>query len=97
MQKTIGVTEFEKGFGVIFDEVAEQKTPYVLTRNSQPEAVLIPYGEYIQYRRLQDSDLWKQMNALILRMTEQNRNFTEDEVSADIEAAIQEVRAESAF
>ena len=45
MQKTIGVTEFEKGFGVIFDEVAEQKTPYVLTRNSQPEAVLIPYGE----------------------------------------------------
>ena len=37
------------------------------------------------------------MNALILRMTEQNRNFTEDEVLADIEAATQEVRAESAF
>ena len=97
MQKTIGVTELQKGFGIIFDEVSEQKTPYILTRNRQPKAVLIPYAEYVRYRRLQDSDLWKRVNDLLLRMAERNRNFTEDEVAVDVEEVVQEVRAEPAL
>lgn len=97
MQKTIGVTELQQGFGVILDEVAEQKTPYILTRNSQPKAVLIPYPEYLRYRRLQDSDLRQRVDDLLLRMAERNRNFTEDEIAADVEMAVQEVRAESAL
>ena len=39
MQKIVGVTELQRRFRAIFDEVAD-KTPYILTRGSRPEAAL---------------------------------------------------------
>lgn len=53
MQKIIGVTELQRKFKTVLDEVTRRKTPYVLTRGSRPEAVLIAYDEYL---RLQEAD-----------------------------------------
>jgi hypothetical protein len=41
MQKIIGVTELQRHFKAVFDEVAEENVPYVLPRVSRPEAAMI--------------------------------------------------------
>ena len=87
MQKIIGVTELQRRFRSVFDEVAKKGIPYVLTRGSRPEAVLIPYEEYLQYQELQVEDILQRFDSLVDRMVEQNREFSEVEVVADVEAA----------
>ena len=49
MQKIIGVTELQRSFRAVFDEVARDHMPYVLTRGSRPEAAIIPYDEFIRF------------------------------------------------
>ena len=87
MQKIIGVTELQRRFRSVFDEVANKGVPYVLTRGSRPEAVLIPYEEYLRYQELQEEDILQRFDSLVDRMVEQNREFSEVEVVADVEAA----------
>ena len=48
MNKIIGVTELQRNFRAIFDDVVHQQVPYVLARGSRPEAVLLPYEQYVQ-------------------------------------------------
>ena len=50
MQKVIGVTELQRNFRFVFDEVTKGNTPYVLTRSSRPEAVLIPYEDFLRFQ-----------------------------------------------
>lgn len=48
MHKLIGVTELQRRFQAIFDEVAHQHVPYILARDSRPEAALIPYHDFVR-------------------------------------------------
>lgn len=89
MLKTIGVTELQRQFRSIFEEVVAGNVPYVLTRGSKPEAVLVSYDEFL---RLQDQDFACRFDELVQRMTEKNGEYTEDEVMNEVKAAIQEVR-----
>ncbi len=50
MHKVIGVTDLQRKFRLIFDEVAHKNTPYVLTRGNRPEAALIPYEVFLQFQ-----------------------------------------------
>jgi len=50
MHKVIGVTDLQRRFRAIFDEVAHKHTQYVLTRGSHPEAVLIPYEDFLRFQ-----------------------------------------------
>ena len=87
MDKIIGVTELQRRFRAVFDEVAERGIPYILTRGSRPEAVLLPYEEYRRFRELKESDLLDRFDRLVDRMAAQNLQFSEEEVEADIRAA----------
>jgi prevent-host-death family protein len=93
MQKIIGVTDLQRNFRAVFDEVARENTPFVLTRGSRPEAALIPYEEYLRYQQLQERDVFRRVDALLARMAEQNADYTPEEVVADVTAAVREVRA----
>ena len=44
------VTELQRRFRSVFDEVARNRTPIVLTRGSRPEAALIPYEDYLRFQ-----------------------------------------------
>jgi len=44
MYRIIGVTELQRRFRSVFDRVARENVPYVLTRGSRPEAALISYN-----------------------------------------------------
>ena len=87
MQKVIGVTEFQRGFRAVFNEVAHRHIPYVLTRGSRPEAVLIPYEEFLRFQTLRESDVLARFDRLLARMAAQNAATSEDEVAADVAAA----------
>jgi PHD/YefM family antitoxin component YafN of YafNO toxin-antitoxin module len=71
----------------IFDEVARRRTPYILTRGSRPEAVLIAYDEYLRFQQFQEKDILGRFDRLIERMAAHNEVFSDEEVEADIRKA----------
>jgi hypothetical protein len=42
MHRIIGVTELQRRFMSVFDQVGRENVPYVLTRGSKPGAAFIP-------------------------------------------------------
>ena len=91
MQKIIGVTELQRHFRSVFDEVARKHVPYVLTRGSRPEAALIPYEEFLQFQALKEQDVLDRFDRLVARMAEQNAAASEEEVAADVAATLAEL------
>ena len=87
MQRIIGVTELQRRFRSVFDEVAKRNVPYVLTRGSRPEAALIPYEEFLQFQALKEQDVLDRFDRLVARMAEQNAAVGDEEVRADVAAA----------
>ena len=94
MNQMIGVTELQRRFRAVFDDVTKNGTPYVLMRGSKAEAVLISYEEYVMYQTQKKETEERRYERLMKRMQELNAHFSDEEVEADVEAAIQEVRAE---
>lgn len=87
MQKIVGVTELQRRFRSIFDEVVKKNTPYILTRGSRPEAALIPYEEFLRFQELQEQEVLTSFDRLTARMAEQQAALDEAELQADVEAA----------
>ena len=90
MQKIIGVTELQRRFRAIFDEVVRKNTPVVLTRGSRPEAVLISYQDYLRFQQIHESEVLARFDQVWRRLAEQNAGYGDEEISADIEAARKE-------
>ena len=87
MQKIIGVTELQRRFRLVFDEVVHEKIPFVLTRGSRPEAVLIPYEDFLRYQEIQESEVLAKFDQVWERLERLNAGYTEDEIAADVDAA----------
>ncbi len=93
MQKIIGVTELQRNFRTVFDEVARDNMPYVLTRGSRPEAAIISYEEYTRFLAWKEQEVLAEFDRVMARLAEQNAAYSDAEVAADVDAAIAEVRA----
>lgn len=91
MQKIVGVTELQRRFRSIFDEVVKKNIPYILTRGSRPEAALIPYEEFLQFQALREQEVLANFDRLTTRLAEQNAALTEEEVAVDVAAARDEL------
>lgn len=87
MQRIIGVTELQRRFRSVFDEVTKERVPYVLTRGSRPEAVLISYEEFLRFQALSEQHVVARYDQLVARMAKQNAAISEEEVAADVAAA----------
>ena len=87
MQKIVGVTELQRKFRSFFDQVVTKQTPIVLTRGSRPEAVLIPYAEYLRFQELQESEVLARFDQVSTRLSAMNGAVTDQELAADIEQA----------
>lgn len=92
MQKIIGVTELQRSFRKIFDEVAEGNTPYVLLRGSRPEAALISYADFEQFQTLRQQAIQARFDGLLTRMETANADFSDEEIAADVAAARAEIK-----
>lgn len=91
-QKIIGVTDLQRRFKAVFDEVREDRVPYVLTRGSRPEAVLLPYDEYVRLEKLDEKEVVYRFDRLLEKMRERNEGMSEEEVAGDIGRARAEAR-----
>jgi prevent-host-death family protein len=92
MNKIIGVTDLQRRFRKTFDEVAEEHVPYVLTRGSRPEAVLIPYEQYLRFLRADAEGILKRFDEFMARMAAANDRFNEEEIAGDVADAVRDVR-----
>jgi prevent-host-death family protein len=87
MQKIIGVTELQRRFRPFFEDVVRKRIPLVLTRGSRPEAVLIPYEEYLRFQQMQESEVLARFDQVWARLAKVNAAVSDQELAADIEAA----------
>jgi prevent-host-death family protein len=87
MQQIIGVTELQRKFRSFFDEVVRKRTPVILTRGSRPEAVLIPYEDYLRFQQMQESEVLAHFDRVWTRLAKVNASFSDDEIAADIKQA----------
>ena len=90
MNKIIGVTELQRRFKRVFDDIVKRRIPYVLTRGSRPEAALIPYEDFLRFQELRENQVFDRFDRLMERTTGQNAAFSDEEVEADIRAASEE-------
>jgi PHD/YefM family antitoxin component YafN of YafNO toxin-antitoxin module len=81
------VTDLQRRFRAVFDDVAERRIAYVLTRGSRPEAAMIPYDDFVRFQALQERKVLDRFDRLMARLAAQNAAYTEDEVAADVAAA----------
>lgn len=91
MNKIVGVTELQRRFKSIFDEVVDRGIAYILTRGSRPEAALLPYDEFLRYQEFQEKEILGRFDRLVERMAAQNERFSEEEVEADVREAREQV------
>jgi prevent-host-death family protein len=84
MNKIVGVTELQRNFKHIFDEVTQEKSAHILTRKSRPEAVLMPYEEYLRLTQLSDSEVTSRFTRILARMHASNAHYSDDEIDADL-------------
>jgi len=92
MNKITGVTELQRNFKRVFDEVTREKAAHVLTRKSRPEAVLLPYDEYMRLTQLNASEIATRFNRILARMRAANARFSEEEIDADLQLASKTLR-----
>jgi prevent-host-death family protein len=85
MNKIIGVTELQRRFRTVFDEVVDRHTPYILTRGSRPEAVLVPYDQYLKFVQADEAGVLKRLDDVLARMATINAKYSEAEVETDLE------------
>ncbi|HJW83053.1 MAG TPA: type II toxin-antitoxin system Phd/YefM family antitoxin [Anaerolineae bacterium] len=93
MNKIIGVTELQRNFRAIFDEVVKRRTPYILTRGSRPEAVMIPYEQYLKFVQVDEAGVVDRFDRLLAHMARVNAAYSEEDVEADVIATTKAVRA----
>jgi len=55
----------------------------VLTRGSGPEAVLIPYEEYLRLQTLREIEAPAHFDRVWARLSELNADFSDEEIAAD--------------
>ncbi len=92
MHRIIGVTDLQSRFRGVLDEVVADRVPYVLTRGSRPEAAIIPYAEFMQFLAWKEHEVLQEFDQAVARLAERNAIYGDDEIAADVKAAISEVR-----
>ncbi len=92
MDKIIGVTELQRKFHSVFEEIAKRRVPYILTRGSRPEAVIIPYEQYLKFVQADESGVVNRIDRALARMAEFNARYSDEEIEADLVQATKIVR-----
>jgi PHD/YefM family antitoxin component YafN of YafNO toxin-antitoxin module len=91
MKKQIDVSELRDRLDSIIDEIIREQTDYILLCEGRPAIALIPHEEFVRWQRTRQ-EILKRFDRTLERLAAQNAHFSEEEIAADVEAAIAEVR-----
>lgn len=91
MQKIIGVTDLQRRFRSVLDEVVGRHVPYVLTRGSRPEAALVPYEDFLRFQELEERDVLGLFDRCRSRLARRNAEIPDEEVARDVARARAEI------
>jgi prevent-host-death family protein len=91
MSKTITVTDLEKSLRTVLDSVVKEHVQYVLTSDSQPEAALVPYDEFLRLQQLKEKGVLERFDKAQELMARLNANFSDEEVARDVAEARKEL------
>ena len=80
----------QRHFRSFFDQVVGKRSQIILTRGSRPEAVLIPYEDYVRFQQMQESEVLARFDRVWERLEGLNAAYSDEEIAADIEDARQE-------
>ncbi len=58
-----------------------------MTRGSRPEAVMIPYQDYLRFQQMQEKEVLARFDRVWTKLGELNAEYSDDEIAADIRAA----------
>ena len=72
----------------------QRHTPYILTRGSRPEAVLISYDQYRRFVQADEAGALARFAEAQARMAQANARYSDDEVQADLAAATRTLRTQ---
>lgn len=87
MHKTIRIPDLEHSVRAVLDDMKRDHVSYVVTEGSQPEAVLVPYDEFLKLQKMRENEVLARFDQVWSRMAERNAGISEEEVIEDIEAA----------
>lgn len=91
MQKIIGVTDLQRRFRAVLDEVVGQHVPYVLTRGSRPAAALVPYEDYVRFQELEERDVLRLFDRRRVRLAQRNAEVPDEDLARDVARARSEL------
>src|SRR4030065_2415900 len=77
VNKIIGVTELQRRFKSVLDDVVKRGVPDILPRGSRAEAALLPYEDFVRYQEMQEKEILARFDLLRERMAEQNRQYSD--------------------
>ena len=86
MHQIVSETELQCRFRSFFDQVVKKRTSIILTRRSRPEAVLIPYEDYLRFREMQETEMLARFDQVWDRLDKLNATYSNVEIAADIKA-----------
>ena len=66
--------------------------PHQVARGRRPEAVMMPYDQYLKFVEMNESGVLRRFDQAVARMAAANARYTDDEVEADLIAATRTVR-----
>ena len=69
-------------------DVNRKKVPYVLTRGSRPEAVLISYEEYCRFAEREEQELLENVDRFLDRLEVGSEHYDDEEVAANLVIAL---------
>jgi prevent-host-death family protein len=87
VQEVVGVTELQRRFRLYLNKVVQENIPLVLTRGSRPEAVMIPYQDYLHFQQMQEREVLARFDRVCNKLSEVNAAYDDDEIAADIKSA----------
>ncbi|HEY2292213.1 MAG TPA: type II toxin-antitoxin system Phd/YefM family antitoxin, partial [Thermoanaerobaculia bacterium] len=90
MHRTIPIPDLQQSFREVLEEVKNEHVPYVLTDDSRPEAVLVPYDEFLKFQRFREAEILARFDELWARIGKQNAEISEQEIDEDIATACSE-------
>jgi prevent-host-death family protein len=95
MKRRLSAVEARKKLGEILDGVYYRGDEVVIERAGKPLAVVVPARLYEQHQRNQ-KDAAETLMAISNRLYERNKDVPREVLEAEIDEAIEEVRAEMA-